>query len=145
MEASAIFVGLVMLAAVLDVSWRKIPNPLNFSILGSGLLINTMAFGWEGLWTSLLAVAITLAVLLFPFALNVYRGGDVKLCMGMSAWLGIKQGLWVIGLGIIGGGVLGFLILLLNKKSKKKNTVPMAVCFAGAGLWIQRFGIPFSF
>lgn len=145
MEASAIFVGLVMLAAVLDVSWRKIPNPLNFSILGSGLLINTMVFGWEGLWTSLLAVAITLAILLFPFALNVYRGGDVKLCMGMSAWLGIKQGLWVIGLGIIGGGVLGFLILLLNKKSKKKNTVPMAVCFAGAGLWIQRFGIPFSF
>jgi Flp pilus assembly protein protease CpaA len=145
MQASSIFVGLVMLAAVFDVSWRKIPNFFNFSILGSGLLINAIAFGWEGLWTSMLAVVITLAVLLFPFALNVYRGGDVKLCMGMSAWLGIKQGLWVIGLGIIGGGCLGFLILLLNQKSKKKNTVPMAVCFAGAGLWIQRFGIPFHF
>ncbi|MAD60594.1 MAG: hypothetical protein CMH49_03630 [Myxococcales bacterium] len=142
MEASSIFVGLVALAAALDVSWRRIPNVLNFSILGSGLLINTLFFGLSGLWSSLIAVALSLAILLLPFALNVYRGGDVKLCMGISAWLGLKQGLWVIGFGIVGGGLLGLMILMFNKSSGKKRTVPMAVCFASAGIWIQRFGIP---
>ena len=137
-----IFVGLVIFAAVLDISVRRIPNALNFSILGTGLFINTLNFGFSGLYYSLLAVAISLAVLLLPFALNVYRGGDVKLCMGMSAWLGLKQGLWVIGLGIVGGGILGGLMLIISKRNRKKLTVPMAVCFAGAGIWIQRFGIP---
>lgn len=144
METSAIFVGLVLLAAVLDVSWRRIPNALNFSILGSGLLVNTLFFGFGGLWSSLLAAALSLAVLLLPFALNVYRGGDVKLCMGISAWLGVNQGLWVIGLGIISGGLLGLLILMINRGKGRKRTVPMAVCFAGAGIWIERFGIPMS-
>ena len=142
MEASSIFVGLVALAAALDVSWRRIPNSLNFSILGSGLLINTLFFGLSGLWSALLAVAFSLAILLLPFALNVYRGGDVKLCMGISAWLGLKQGLWVIGLGVVGGGLLGLIILIFNRSNGKKRTVPMAVCFAGAGIWIQKFGIP---
>ena len=89
-----------------------------------------------------LRLAFTLAVLLLPFALNVYRGGDVKLGMGMSACLGLKQGLWVIGLGVVSGGLLGLVILMPNRGSSKKRTVPMAVCFAGAGIWIQRFGIP---
>ena len=142
METSIIFVGLVTLAAVLDINTRRIPNAINFSILGTGVFVNTLNFGFSGLYYSLLAVAISIAVLLLPFALNVYRGGDVKLCMGMSAWLGLKQGLWVIGLGIVGGGVLGGLMLILSKRNRKKLTVPMAVCFAGAGIWIQRFGIP---
>lgn len=142
METSIIFVGLVTLAAILDIKMRRIPNALNFSILGIGIFVNTLNFGFSGLYYSLLAVAISLAVLLLPFALNVYRGGDVKLCMGMSAWLGLKQGLWVIGLGIVGGGILGGLMLIISKRNRKKLTVPMAVCFAGAGIWIQRFGIP---
>ena len=142
MEASTIFVGLVTLAAMLDIGWRRIPNALNFSILGTGLFINTLNFGFTGLYSSLLAVVISLAVLLLPFALNVYRGGDVKLCMGMSSWLGLKQGVWVIGLGIVGGGVLGGIMLILGRRNRKKLTVPMAVCFASAGIWIQRFGIP---
>ena len=142
METSIIFAGLVTLAAMLDVSWRRIPNALNFSILGTGLLVNTINLGFIGLYYSLLAVVITLAALLLPFALNIYRGGDVKLCMGMSAWLGIKQGLWIVGLGVVGGGILGGLMLMFSGKSRKKLTVPMAVCFAGAGIWIQHFGIP---
>ena len=104
---SSVYVGLVILAAVLDVSFRKIPNYINFTLLILGVLNAIIKSGvYEG-FSSLLAVGTTLLVLLLPFALGVYRGGDVKLCMGMSAWLGIEKCLWVVGLGILGGGGLG--------------------------------------
>ena len=140
-SVSSPFVVLVVLAATLDVLSRRIPNPVNFSLLLSGLLI--AAFGWSdlSLWAAVSGVVVSLAALLIPFALNVYRGGDVKLCMGMSAWVGVEGGLWVIGLGVLGGGVLGGLMLLFGSRRRKKS-VPMAVCFAIAGLWIQRFGVP---
>lgn len=139
-----IFVAMVTLAALSDVFFRRIPNALNFSILLSGILVTLIDNGlWEAGW-SVLAAATTLGVLLMPFALGVYRGGDVKLCMGISTWLGLEQGLWVIGLGVIGGGVLGFLVLFFNLSTKKKSSVPMAVCFTCSGLWIKYFGIPFQ-
>ena len=139
---SSVYVWLVILAAVLDVSIRKIPNYINFTLLILGVLTAIIKSGvYEG-FSSLLAVGTTLLVLLLPFALGVYRGGDVKLCMGMSAWLGIEKGLWVVGLGILGGGGLGLLMLVTSRSRIRKSTVPMAVCFAAAGLWVQRYGIP---
>ena len=138
---SSPFIVLVVLAAALDVLSRRIPNPVNFTLLLSGLV--AAVFGWSdlSLWGAVSGVVVSLAALLIPFALNVYRGGDVKLCMGISAWVGVEGGLWVIGLGVLGGGVLGGLMLVFGSRSRKKS-VPMAVCFAIAGLWIQRFGIP---
>jgi prepilin peptidase CpaA len=133
----------VISAAVSDIFFRKIPNVINFTLLCCGLLVCFVDYGLNGLLSSLLAVAVTLGVLLVPFSLNVYRGGDVKLCLGMSAWVGIEKGLWIVGVGIIGGGLLGLLMLGFRRGARgRKMTVPMAVCFVMAGLWIQRYGIP---
>jgi Flp pilus assembly protein protease CpaA len=141
LSPSSVFIILVILAAVLDVLSRRIPNPLNFSILLSGLIASILGWTDVSLLQSVSGIGVSLAILLFPFALNVYRGGDVKLCMGMSAWLGVEGGLWTIGLGIIGGGVLGVLLLLFKRRGKSMS-VPMAVCFSMAGLWVERFGVP---
>ena len=139
---SSVYVGLVILAAILDVSFRKIPNYVNFTLLSLGVLNALMESGVYQAFNSLLAVGATLIVLLIPFALGVYRGGDVKLCMGMSAWLGIEKGVWIVGLGILGGGVLGLLMLMSPFSRQSNRTVPMAVCFAIAGLWVQRYCLP---
>lgn len=122
MQTSNLFVALVMLAAVFDVMWRRIPNYLNFTLLILGTVASAYSTGIEGLFSSLLAVAVTLAVLLLPFSLNVYKGGDVKLCMGMSAWVGLEKGLWIVGLGIVSGGLLGLAMLITRFGSKKKKT-----------------------
>lgn len=141
LSPSGIYLCLVLLAAALDVLSRRIPNPVNFILMASGLI--SAFLGWIdiSLLQSALGICVCLAALLIPFALNVYRGGDVKLCMAMSAWLGVEGGLWVIGLGVVGGGLLGAIMLVFMKGGRQKS-VPMAVCFAAAGLWIEHFGVP---
>ena len=141
LSIESVFILLVILAAILDILWRKIPNPVNFSLLLSGFFCALLGWGQISVLESISSVCVSLGALLIPFALNIYRGGDVKLCLGMSAWLGIEGGLWVIALGVVGGGILGGIMLLFRRKGSKKS-IPMAVCFSAAGLWIQRFGPP---
>ena len=153
---SSIFIGLVALAALSDIAQRRIPNALNFTLLLSGLVFAGMgwsqsALGPIGLSRALAGVGVALAVLIFPFAWRVYQGGDVKLCMGMGAWLGVSGVLWAIGLGVIAGGVFGLMTLLNQKllnrfdpvRREKRTplpTIPMAVCFSAAGVWVYLSG-----
>jgi Flp pilus assembly protein protease CpaA len=138
----SVFFALIMTAACFDVLTRKIPNPLNFTLLLSGVFASTL--GWVSVeWAdSLLGVFTAFGVLLLPFALRVYQGGDVKLCMGMGAWLGVKGMLWAIGLGVIGGGVLALLIRWKARGPSHKLTVPMAVSFALSGYVVYQWGAP---
>jgi Flp pilus assembly protein protease CpaA len=141
-DASTVFICLVILAAALDILSRRIPNPVNFTLLAAGLIASALGWSGVGIVESVFGIGVSLAALLLPFALNVYQGGDVKLCMGMAAWLGVEGALWTIALGVVAGGLLGMLMLLVRGRSRRM-TVPMAVCFSAAGLWIQRFGVPY--
>lgn len=144
MSVTGLMSILVILAAVSDIQSRRIPNALNFVILLSGIAVASM--GWSeldvGALSSLLGALSALAILLMPFALDVYRGGDVKLCIGMGAWLGVKGVLWAIGLGVVGGGLLGLIMLGARGKEAKGQTVPMAVCFSLSGIWVAVRGAP---
>ena len=141
----SIFLVLITIAACSDVLTRKIPNALNFTLLLSGVFVAIL--GWANLaWDdAMLGVLVALGVLLLPFALRVYQGGDVKLCMGMGAWLGVNNILWTIGLGIVGGGLLALLIKFCARKtstSQRELTVPMAVSFSLSGGVVYLWGTP---
>ena len=144
MGVYSVFVILIILAAGSDIITRKIPNPLNFTLLVSGVVASLAGWLESITWSeSLFGVLASFAVLLLPFALRIYQGGDVKLCMGMGAWLGVKGALWTIGLGVVGGGILGLCIKIkAQTKSRQELTVPMAVSFALSGYIVCFFGAP---
>ena len=145
MSAEIIFLTLVLVAACSDLLTRKIPNPINFTLIISGIIagiIGASQMTWSG---SLLGVVTALAVLIVPFSLRVYQGGDVKLCMGIGAWLGVYGALWTIGLGAVGGGILALLMKLTAQRlgsNSRALTVPMAVSFSIAGVAVQQLGAP---
>ena len=143
MKADLFFLALVSLAALSDLSSRRVSNTLNFSLLILGLFCSVA--GWTGIsvLSSFLGAVTALAVLILPFSLEIYRGGDVKLCIAMGSWVGTYQILWVIALGVIGGGVLGLIILALKGRAgSQTQTVPMAVSFALSGIYILIQGVP---
>ena len=145
MSINSVFLALVTIAACSDLWTRRVPNPLNFTLLLSGVFaaaLGWLAVGWDD---SILGVLVAFAILLLPFAMRVYQGGDVKLCMGMGAWLGVDGVLWAIGLGIVGGGVLALLVKLSAWKRRDDSTeltVPMAVSFSLSGATVYLWGAP---
>jgi prepilin peptidase CpaA len=97
-------IGVVLIAAVYDARYRKIPNWLSLSGLILGLGMNTLLSGWGGLGAA--ALGFTLALLIYT-PLYLIRGmgaGDVKLMAAIGAisgphdWLGI-----FIGTALAGG------------------------------------------
>jgi len=60
----------------------------------------------------------------------------------MAAWLGVKGGLWTIGLGVVGGGVLALFIKVKAQKTRQQLTVPMALSFSISGYVVYFWGAP---
>src|SRR5262245_14942060 len=93
---------------VVDVWSRRIPNELSGCAMLAGAALNALYFGGPGVVASLSGLAVTVAVLLGPFALGGIGGGDVKMMGAVGALLGPRLAL----LGLLVGMVAGGLILL---------------------------------
>jgi Flp pilus assembly protein protease CpaA len=106
---------LLTAAVIYDLRERRVPQLINALLLGSGLGFQLLTRGPSGLIEGALGLLMALALLIVPFALYVYRGGDVKLCMGVGAWLGWEQALWFVAYGVLTGGVLGGLSLIARR------------------------------
>lgn len=161
MLAHGLFLAGIIIAAGWDVAARRVPNPVNL-IYGLAGLGCAFALGeWAGLADAGLGVLVGFAIILIPFALRLYRGGDAKLVIALGAWLGPVDILWAFGLGVVLGGVGGVLMLIGDPQTRKqvsasvkaaaltktapvvserprRQHVPMAVAF-GVGAIITRF------
>lgn len=77
----------LVVAAVIDGWMLKVPNWITFPMIVSGWAYSGFAYGWEGLWGSLLGTAVGLALLLPAYAIGGMGAGDVKLLAGVGAWM----------------------------------------------------------
>ncbi len=102
--AVLIFVGTCV---AVDIRMRRIPNVLSGPALLAGILLNAFYFGISGLWWSVVGAAVTMAALLWPFAMGGVGAGDVKMMGAVGAFLGMRLAL----AGLLAGMVLGGLIM----------------------------------
>ena len=103
-----LLVGLSV-AAYVDSRTFRIPKWITLSLLGLGLVVNTVRGLWLGslgkpVWVlggdtaavgaldgflfALAGAVFAFALYFFMYALNTVKGGDVKLCTAIGAWLG---------------------------------------------------------
>lgn len=96
-------------AAVTDVSNRRIPNLLTLPAIVLGLFLNLFQ-------PTFFHLLLAIAVLFLVGMLGVLGGGDLKLLMSVTAFMGVMPMLWSVGIASVS-------ILLLELIRYPKQTV----------------------
>ena len=79
---------MLIVAAVIDARRRRIPNWLTLTLMICGIAQSFTAAHTVGPGAALLGIFGGFALMLGQFALGGLGGGDVKLLMGVGAWVG---------------------------------------------------------
>ena len=107
-------------AAVIDGIKLKVPNWLTFPFIISGWLFSVAWFAWNGepwwhgLAWSLLGTTVGLGLLLPLYAIGGMGAGDVKLLMGVGAWVHSAVTLHAFCLSAMVGAVLALLLVAVR-------------------------------
>jgi prepilin peptidase CpaA len=80
---------LAMVAAVIDVRTRRLPNWLTVSAMAAAVVFHLVMRGLAGLEFALLGFATGFGMLLILWLIGGAGGGDVKLMGALGAWLGV--------------------------------------------------------
>jgi prepilin peptidase CpaA len=110
---------LVIVAAIWDISTRRIPNWLTFSgvILGVGL--NTFLFQSYGLWFSLKGLGLAFGVYMVLYLLHAMGAGDVKLMAAIGASAGWANWIFILVLTSFAGAVAGLVLVAFKGRFRK--------------------------
>ena len=110
----------LVVAAVIDGVQLKVPNWLTFPLIVSGWLFSIGSYAWageawwNGLGWSLFGTLVGLMLLLPAYAVGGMGAGDVKLLMGVGAWMHGATTLWAFCVSGIVGAVLAVLMVLVQ-------------------------------
>lgn len=91
MDAYVLMIGLavgLVIAAITDIRFARIPNWLTFSLVGFGMTVHTIHDGWDGLVFSLEGLGLGIICLLFFYIKGGMGAGDVKLLGAIGAIIG---------------------------------------------------------
>ena len=107
-----VLVLLVLVAAVYDARYRRIPNWLVLSGLVLGLGFNTLLFEWRGLRYSLLGLGLGLLIYFPLYLLRGMGAGDVKLMAAIGSIVGAANWFGIFIVTALLGGLLAVIVLL---------------------------------
>lgn len=110
---------LVLIAAIFDIRFRRIPNWLVLAGILVGFTWNVYSSGWSGLRSAAEGFGLGFA-LYFPLYLIRARGaGDVKLLAAVGAITGPGNCFWIFLSTAILGGIIALLLLMVRGRVQK--------------------------
>lgn len=121
----ALFVGLVLFAALSDIATMEIPNWVSIAVAALFPLAAFLAH----LSPLQIGLHIGIGLLVFLigfglFALGILGGGDVKVIAAASIWTGAAALSPFTFATTLAGGALAFAMILARKAAKPSNTHP---------------------
>jgi prepilin peptidase CpaA len=81
--------GILLVSAVTDIRWRKIPNWLTYSTAIFGILLQSYLGGLGGFLFSIKGLFMGIGLLIIPYMLGSMGAGDVKLLGSIGCVLGV--------------------------------------------------------
>ena len=109
--ALALALGMVTLAAYIDLRTRRIPNWLTVGMLAAGLVVNVWELGAAGFGVALAGCALGLVLLLPFYVVGGMGAGDVKLLGAVGALVGPQTLVSVAIYGALVGGTMSLVAL----------------------------------
>ena len=137
--------ALLIVAAVLDLKSRNIPNGLNLAIalLAIPFWWATGLDPWPDMALQLAVGALVFGAFAIAFYLGGMGGGDVKMLGALALWLPWQAVLVLLVIMSLAGGVLTLVMVVRQRLARKEGRpeIPYGVAIAFAGLWLigQRF------
>jgi prepilin peptidase CpaA len=132
--STAAFVALVVLAAVLDIRTRRIPNALTVSGLFIALALRSFV-GSGAVMDGLQGAGLAMLLVLPLFTLGALGGGDLKLLVAVGAFLGPWDLLVALLVMALAGGILA-----LGETIRRGVVLPLLLDSAAFGRYCITFG-----
>jgi prepilin peptidase CpaA len=115
-----ILLALVLIAALYDLRFRRIPNWLTGAGIALGLTVNVFERGiWPGLRFSLTGLGLALAIYLTLYALHAMGAGDGKLMAAVGSLAGWKSWIGIFLITAILGGIAALALSISRGRLKK--------------------------
>ena len=117
-----LLVAAVLLAALTDLRWRRIPNWLTVGTLVLGLVLNGLVAypaPMDGIWLAVKGFAFAFALNLVMYILHMTGAGDVKLMAAIGALVGVSDFLGIFLLNAVIGGLLAVLLVALKGRMRQ--------------------------
>ena len=108
--------GASLVAALCDLTTRRIPNPLTATLFLAGLIVSTVIGGPSGLADGLCGALLLGIPFVVLFVIAGGGAGDAKLMAALGAWLGVANAVIVLLAVTATGAVLGILYALAKKR-----------------------------
>lgn len=107
----------ILVAAVFDIRYRRIPNWLVLCGIVAGFSWNSVLSGWSGFGHAAAGLGIGFA-LYFPLYLLRARGaGDVKLLAAVGSITGPGNCFWLFLLTAVFGGLIALAVVAIRKRT----------------------------
>lgn len=116
---SIVLAMMILVAAVYDVLYRRIPNWLTLTGLLAGVALNSFLFEWAGLRLSLVGLAVAFGSYFVLYSLRAMGAGDVKLMAAVGGLVGVADWFGIFVITAIIGGIAGLGLVAMNGRLKK--------------------------
>jgi prepilin peptidase CpaA len=142
----ACLVVLVPIAVIIifyDVRYRRIPNSFVLATLTSGILVNTIILGFQGLYGSIAGCVLAFILMFILHIFGAMGAGDVKLFAAIGAVTGVQLVIPTFLVVVLTGGLLG-IISMVRGGMVRSTTHRVLQIFVGLlpGWEMPKFAIP---
>ena len=139
----ALIVPLAAIITYYDVRYRRIPNAFVLATLASGLIVNTIFYGFGGALASLMGCACAFFLMFMLHVFGAMGAGDVKLFAAIGAVVGMPLVLQTFVVVILTGGALAVLLTLRNGALRQTMMRVLQILVGLLPGWqVPRFGVP---
>lgn len=112
---SALVAG-ALIASIVDIRTRKIPNALTATMAGIGLGLAATGISGLSVWASMAGFALGLALMMPGHLLGATGAGDVKLMAAVGAVVGPATVITAFLFAAVAGGVLAVVIAARRRR-----------------------------
>ncbi|MEO8077258.1 MAG: A24 family peptidase [Acidobacteriota bacterium] len=114
--AFAALVAGAVVASIVDIRTRRIPNELTAAMATIGIGLAAMGFSGMSVWASIGGLALGLALMMPGHLLGATGAGDVKLMAAVGAVVGPSTVVTAFLLTALAGGVLAVAVALRRRQ-----------------------------